>query len=236
MPFQSQKLKGFCDIVICVDATGSMSPCIEALKSQIRTFIDGLEKPRDANTLPLNWRLKVVGFRDLIAGENFINIDGPMVKTASEAQAQVDLLEAGGGGDEPESALDALWHAAAKTEWRPTKEDPSPARRVVVLFSDASSHPSLHHDTVSAGAAGNDINAVRLALAENSVYAYVWAPESSAWTELALQNRFLVFTRLEDAGTGLASVDFSALLSHLGKTLSQSAAGFEGSGQTQPIA
>jgi len=236
MPFQAKKLKGFCDIVICVDATGSMSPCIEALKNQIRTFIAGLEKPREANILPLNWRLKVIGFRDLHAGENFINLDGPMVKTAADAQAQVDLLEAEGGGDEPESALDALWHAAAQTPWRPTPEDPSPARRVVILFSDATSHPALHGDTVSTGAAGKDVNAVRLALADNSVYAYIWAPECPAWTELALQNRFLVFTRLDDAGTGLSSVDFSALLSHLGKTLSQSAAGFDGAGQTQPIA
>jgi len=233
MPFISKKIKGFCDIVICVDATGSMSPCIEALKNQIRTFISGLEKPADANTVPLNWRLKVMGFRDLNSGEGFINFEAPMVKTAAEAQAHVDLLEAGGGGDEPESALDALWHAAVKTPWRPTPEDPSPARRVVVLFSDASAHPTLHRDTVKAGAAGSDIDAVRRALSDNNVYAYVWAPECPAWADLALQNRFLVLSPIVDAGTGLASLDFTKLLSHLGKTLSQAATGFDGAGQTR---
>lgn len=235
MPFQSKKIKGICDIVFCVDATGSMTPCIDALKDQIRSFIQGLEKPADANTPPLNWRMRVIGFRDLNEGEAMVNLDAPMVKTGVEAQAQVDLLEAQGGGDEPESALDAVWLAAAQTPWRPTPEDPSPARKVIVLFSDATSLPTLHPSTVSQGAVGNDFNAVRQILAEKNVAVYAWAPACPTWKELSQNNKLVTYQEIADAGTGLSTINFANLLKDLGKTLSQSAAALQGAGHTQPM-
>lgn len=234
MPFQPKKVKGVCDIVICVDATGSMKPCIDALKGQIQSFIAGLEKPLDANTPALNWRLRVMGFRDLNEGESMINLGSPMVKTSAEAQAQVDALEADGGGDEPESALDAVWLATAKTQWRPTPEDPSPARKVIVLFSDATALPTLHPDTVREGAVGNDVNAVRQILAEKNVVLYAWAPACPIWAELSKNNKLVTYQQLEDAGTGLATIDFTSLLKRLGKALSESAAALQG-GHTQPM-
>ena len=36
--------KGTADVVFCLDASGSMGPCIEGVKSHIASFVDGLKR------------------------------------------------------------------------------------------------------------------------------------------------------------------------------------------------
>jgi hypothetical protein len=62
-PPQKVKTKGVADIVFLVDITGSMAPCIDALRANIEIFIDSLSK---GNAPPIrDWRGKVVGYRDV---------------------------------------------------------------------------------------------------------------------------------------------------------------------------
>ena len=142
--------KGVCDIVFLIDATGSMQPAINDLKSNIKNFFNSLSTA-DANGTAVvkDWRARVIGYRDVGADGNYWYVDNPFVRDAAQIEAQLNALEATGGGDEPESLLDALYkitkfgstpkcaQAEDPTKWRYRSE----AARVVVVFSDASFHP-----------------------------------------------------------------------------------------------
>ena len=110
------KTKGVADIVFLVDVSGSMSPCIDALRRNIEAFIDSLSQG-DANAAaPVrDWRGKVVGYRDIEAaqaeGLPWI-VDNSFVRDAGALKVQLGTLQANGGGDEPESLLDALYTIA----------------------------------------------------------------------------------------------------------------------------
>ena len=56
------KTKGVADIVFLVDVSGSMAPCIDALRRNIEVFVDSLSKGDANNAAPVkDWRGKVVG-------------------------------------------------------------------------------------------------------------------------------------------------------------------------------
>jgi len=144
MPEQ-QKVKGIVDIVFLVDATGSMQDCIDALKASISTFVESLSARNANNAAPVkDWRAKVVGYRDFEVDETPFE-DNPFVRDAAQLKAQLNALQADGGGDEPESLLDALYKVVDQectedapgveedTKWRHRHQ----AARVVVIFTDA---------------------------------------------------------------------------------------------------
>ena len=63
MSEQLTKTKGVVDIVFLLDVTGSMQPCIDALKNNIATFIDALTTKAPNNDNPVkHWRAKAVGY------------------------------------------------------------------------------------------------------------------------------------------------------------------------------
>jgi hypothetical protein len=145
MTDQQQKVKGIVDIVFLLDVTGSMQPCIDALKTNISTFIDTLTTKNANNENPVkDWRAKAVGFRDFEADATPYE-DNPFVRDASALKAQLNGLKADGGGDEPESLLDALFKVSSmdQSEDNSTSEDANKwrhrhqAARVVVVFTDA---------------------------------------------------------------------------------------------------
>jgi len=140
--------KGVCDIVFLIDATGSMEPAINDLKSNIKSFFNSLSAA-DANgsAVVKDWRARVIGYRDVAADSEWY-IDNPFVRDTAKIEKQLDSLDADGGGDEPESLLDALYKIAkfGSTPKCAQEEDPlkwryrSEAARVVVIFTDASFH------------------------------------------------------------------------------------------------
>ena len=143
------KTKGVADIVFMVDISGSMASCIDALRTNIETFIDSLSKGEGNNAPPVrDWRGRIVGYRDVEAAQSeglpWI-VDNPFVRDASALKAQLGQLRAEGGGDVPESLLDALF-TVASTEAMPKgsqAEEPtkwryrSDAARVIIVFTDA---------------------------------------------------------------------------------------------------
>ena len=95
------------DLVFLVDATGSMGEVIDGLKASIRDFFAYLTDEGRNDLSISDWRAKVVGYRDITADEEWI-VNNPFVTTREELEAQLDALEAKGGGDPPEDLLDAL--------------------------------------------------------------------------------------------------------------------------------
>lgn len=150
------KVKGVADILFLLDATGSMQSNIDAVKDNIGAFLDSLAAPIGFNAAPplKDWRAAVWAYRDAGCDGDLWLERNPFVRSAGELHGQLSRIVAQGGGDEPESLLDALHAVAnlpaapkgAQTEdanaWRYRSE----AARVVVVFTDASYHPSLASD------------------------------------------------------------------------------------------
>ena len=141
-------VKRIVDLVFLVDVTGSMKPCIDGLKDSIDKFFAYLTNDSENECSIKEWRAKVVGYRDVKFDKDQWIVENPFVTTADEVHAQLKGLVAKGGGDEPESLLDALMVVANMGEtgiqdvedpmkWRPHAQ----AARAVVVFTDATYHP-----------------------------------------------------------------------------------------------
>ena len=187
-----EKKKGIPDIVFLLDATGSMQPCIQAVTQNISTFIDTLNAP-DANggVLIKDWRVRVVAYRDRDADGSQWWVDNPFTSDAEEVKRQLSAIEAKGGGDEPESLLDAMyaltqWPAAEKSEsasntaWRHRHD----ATRVVIIFTDASTKPTFKAADGSTGTI-NDLIPLYHA---NRLKVVLFAPEAPGYADLSAMN------------------------------------------------
>ena len=139
----------YVDIVFCIDVTYGMTPIINTVKDLTLNFYDDFFRAMPLSKQSLKkpsikqLRVKVIAFRDYYC-------DGPyameesdffeLPKQKNEFRNFVASLEAKGGGDEPENALEAM-ALAMKSDWvRVTNPNTEKARNVVV-FTDASAHP-----------------------------------------------------------------------------------------------
>jgi hypothetical protein len=104
--------KGIADVVVCIDCTGSMAPCIEGVKTHVEELVAGLESNQ---SLSLDWRVRLIEYRDLTVGEAINEYD--FTTDIEVFRNQVRSLSATGGGDEPESTLDAIFRAL-NSPWR----------------------------------------------------------------------------------------------------------------------
>nr|MBA2355359.1 VWA domain-containing protein [Acidobacteriota bacterium] len=182
-------------VVFLIDVSGSMAPCIDALRSNIEAFIQTLSAgdPSNANAAPVrDWRAKVVGYRDIEAapseGVEWLE-DQPFVRDAAALKAQLAALKAEGGGDEPESLLDALYKVATM-EASPRgsqSEDPgkwryrSDAARVVVVFTDASFKETMSIPEAKGGALQDVANVVMA----NRIILSLFAPNFEGYDRLS---------------------------------------------------
>lgn len=205
------------DIVMCIDATGSMSPIIEEVKANAISFYEQFvncmeEADKDVAQL----RIKVIAFRDygcdsepMIQSEFFVLPD-----QNEDFRSFVDSIKATGGGDGPENALEAI-ALALKSDWT---TGGSKRRHAVLVFSDAPALPL----GARAGAASYP-GGMPASLAElgawwegtdqsldspyQSKYGRLVAfvPNAEPWTELQAWNRY--WPAFSKAGTGLGDVD-----------------------------
>jgi hypothetical protein len=209
------------DIVLVIDATGSMGGIIDRVKEGALRFHDELgkvmaEKDKHVDEL----RVRVVVFRDYYAGD-----EQPL--TASDFFALpeqqggfagfVGTIRATGGGDEPENALEALV-TAMRSPWTTAG---TKRRHVIVLWTDASAHPleknagrkpprypadmPADFDGLTdlwEGQEVMDANAKRLLL---------FTPDAYAWTDISnhWENALHYPSK---AGAGLSEVDYGTIL------------------------
>ena len=186
------KKKGIPDIVFLLDCSGSMKECLVAVTDSIGSFVDTLSSP-DANggVLIRDWRIRVVGYRDKGADGSQWWIDNPFTSDVAQVRSQLTALEAKGGGDEPESLLDAMysvaqWPSAEKgaiagaTGWRHRHD----AARIVIIFTDASSKPDFAAADGSRGSVSDLINAYHA----NRLKVCLFAPDAPAYADLASMN------------------------------------------------
>ena len=193
MPQPRTKTKGVADIVFLVDVSGSMAPCIDALRKNIEAFVDSLSAGDANNAAPVrDWRAKVVGYRDFEVSQSDGTpwlVDNDFVRDAGALKAQLAQLRAEGGGDEPESLLDALYKIATMeaTPKGTQSEDPgkwryrSDAARVVVVFTDASFKETLVIPEAKGGALQDVANVVMA----NRIILSLFAPNFEGYDRLS---------------------------------------------------
>jgi hypothetical protein len=188
-PAPRSKTKGVADIVFLIDVSGSMAPVIDALRRNIEVFIDSLSVGDANNASPVkDWRGKVVGYRDAEHDRDWFQ-DHPFVRDAVALKAQLAGLRAEGGGDEPESLLDALYKVATM-EASPKgaqAEEPgkwryrSDAARVVVLFTDATFKETMVIPEAKGGALQDVANVVMA----NRIILSIFAPNFEVYDRLS---------------------------------------------------
>jgi hypothetical protein len=133
-------LKYAVDIVMCIDVTLSMTPVLanvarSALEFPARLAEEMTKKGRSISSL----RLKVIAFRDFGDEPKDALMVSPFFRAPDQLrqfQQTVRGLRADGGGDEPESGLEALAMALA-SDWETGLDR---RRHVIVMFTDASAH------------------------------------------------------------------------------------------------
>ena len=176
-------MSGLVDFVFLIDGTGSMQPCMDALKKNIATFLDGLTGLQS----PLrDWRGKVVTYRDHQVDGKIWYEDNPFVQNdPSQLKAQIDLLGATGGGPPDESLLDALHKICQMDENEKSAQElnsamwrySSDAARVVIVFTDANYHTRM---TYPQGANGT-IDDLITEVLSNKIILILFVPDTAAY-------------------------------------------------------
>jgi hypothetical protein len=219
------------DIVLCIDVTDSMSSIINEVKQGALSFHERLASFMAKRGMEISrLRLKVLAFRDYSVDRDVIEETDFLLlpELDKELAAFVHGLRADGGGDVPESGLEAL-ALAVQSPWGLVDGD---RRTIIVLFTDASAHPLGHRKSVRAtgypesmprslndlhdqwGRPGSrqpvmDGHAKRLVL---------FAPETEPWDEIAdtWDNTLLVPST---AGTGLQDIVLDEVISTLARSM-----------------
>jgi hypothetical protein len=189
MDQQQTKTRGVADLVFLIDVSGSMAPIIDALKRNIELFIDSLSAGEGNNVSPVrDWRAKAVGYRDFDEDPQPF-VDNPFVRDVAALKAQLTGLVAEGGGDEPESLLDALFKIAnmGQMERGAQSDDASKwryrsdAARVVIVFTDASFKESMSIPEARGGGVADVTNA----MVNNRIILSLFAPDMPGYDQLS---------------------------------------------------
>ncbi len=211
------------DIVMCIDATGSMSPVIDMVKATAKTF-----HPELVNVLRTygreveQLRIKVVEFRDFTCdGASAMNTSRFFLlpQEASQFEEFVNGIHADGGGDQAESGLDAIG-IAMDSDW--VKEG-AKKRHIVLLFTDA---PTKDAGTNDQGSGVPKNNGELLAwwcdpqegrMNQSAKRLIVFAPECDSWKILdSMDNSVWVKTRLDE---GLRDMDMEIIMNTISASI-----------------
>lgn len=185
-----QKVKGVVDICFLLDATGSMQPCIDDIKKNIRAFITMLTQGESGGVgMLIDWRACVCGYRDAVydpkRGRKWLEMNN-FTRDVTELERQLGELKAMGGGDEPESLLDALYSVINRGK---TGKDEgleadkwgyaSDAARAIIVLTDASFHENM---TVVPGAGVDDVVSL---IQQERIRLTLFAPSMPCYFDLA---------------------------------------------------
>jgi hypothetical protein len=215
------------DIVFCIDVTGSMTPIIDQVKANALRFYDDVqtnltEKGKNVDSL----RVRVLAFRDFKADGEAALQESPFFPLPA-AQADfsdfVDGLVAEGGGDAPESGLEAV-ALAISSPWTTSGDR---RRQVIVLWTDQPAQP-LDASTLPSALAERvpaDFSALtdlwendQGPMGTSSKRLILFAPDGPGWTDISgvWEN---VVHHPSRAGGGLSDVDYGTIVDSIANSV-----------------
>ena len=222
------------ELVLCIDATGSMSPVIGKVKRNALQLYDDLQHLMEERGRKIGeMRARVIVYRDYYCDGGDAMEGSPFYALPQDRErfaGFVQPITASGGGDEPESGLEAI-ALAIGSDWSTTGYQ---ARQVIVLWTDASAHPL----EMNAGAKPRNYPAHMpenleglTALWQGQDYLItkrliLFAPPMYPWVEMA-KNWSCTWHYQSQAGQGLSELDYGAFLSAIAGSIGLSS-GFTG--------
>ncbi len=210
------------DIVMCIDATGSMAPIINEVKSNALTFYEKFASAMEDSDKSVDiLRVKVIVFKDYICDSEPMKESRffELPRDSAEFKNFVNGIEPTGGGDTPENALEAI-ALAVKSDWTTMY---GKKRHAILVFTDAPALPLGERKDCPGYPAGMPKNLAELgAWWEGTTQDFsgsynpksgrlvVFAPSAEPWTELQAWNRY--WHTPSKGGTGLDDVDMQAAI------------------------
>ena len=215
------------DIVFCVDVTGSMTPILDQVKANALRFYGDVQSNLTAKGKTIDeLRVRVVAFRDIVADGEAALQESPFFELPAEEtgfSGFVNGLVAEGGGDAPESGLEAV--ALAMTSPWTTRGDRR--RQVIVVWTDQPAHP-LDASALPGTFVGRvpaDFSALtdlwedpQGPLGSSSKRLILFAPDGPGWSDISgvWEN---VVHHPSQAGGGLSDIDYGTIIDSIGNSV-----------------
>jgi len=211
------------DLVLCIDVTGSMNKIIKDVKTNALNFHEALlSKMASKQKSVSQLRVRVIAFRDMMA-DNPCFIESKffvLPEEKTEFFKFVELLKAkGGGGDGPESGLEAI-SLAITSDW---VQSGNKVRHAIVVWTDARPHP-LEKGLLSRPQGFETRLATSLTqltdwwespqdsmLRNEAKRLVIFAPDGPEWSQLVENWNQTIFYESK-AGQGLKDFEFDTIL------------------------
>jgi hypothetical protein len=215
------------DIVFCIDVTGSMTPILDAVKANALRFYDDVQDNLTAKGKNVDeLRVRVIAFRDFVADGEAALQESPFFRLPAEQAGFSDFVNgliAQGGGDAPESGLEAV-ALAVNSPWTNRGDR---RRQVVVVWTDQPAHP-LDPTTLPAELRGRvpaDFSALtdlwedaQGPLGASSKRLILFAPDGPGWSDISAVWENVVH-HPSQAGGGLSEVDYGTIVDSIGNSV-----------------
>jgi len=215
------------DIVFCIDVTGSMTPILDAVKANALRFYDDVQanltdKGKHVDEL----RVRIIAFRDFAADPDSALEESSFFVLPDERiifSAFVDSLVPEGGGDAPESGLEAV-ALAINSPWTSRGDR---RRQVIVVWTDQPAHP-LNFAVLPPSLASSvptDFSALtdlwedpQGPVGASSKRLILFAPDGPGWSDISASWENVVH-HPSQAGGGLSDVDYGTIIDSIGNSV-----------------
>jgi len=212
------------DLIFVIDATGSMEPILSKVKENALSLYDRIVTGlRTARRTVKELRIKVIVYRDFYVDTKAIETSEHFFVLPDEKQAYHDFINSiqpMGGGDEPESALEALYYAM-RSEWSKKYQK---RRHIIVVLTDASGHkldnPQRQYDSIYPSEIPHSLSDLqKIWVNRQGRMTYearrmaIFAPNSYPWNEVGAWGQ-VQFTPSK-AGEGLSEMDMDTVINYI---------------------
>jgi hypothetical protein len=215
------------DIVFCIDVTGSMTPIIDQVKENALRFYDDVQSNLTAKGKNVDQlRVRVIGFRDFAADGAAALDESPFFILPDERadfSAFVNGLVAEGGGDAPESGLEAV-ALAIDSPWTTAGDR---RRQVIVVWTDQPAQPIDPSVLPPDIASRVPVNFSALTdawedeqgrMGSSSKRLILFAPDGPGWSDMSGVWENVVHNPSQ-AGGGLSEVDYGTIIDSIGNSV-----------------
>lgn len=216
------------DMVLCIDATGSMRHVIDFVKENALHFYrDVTETMQKKNKQISQLRVRVITFRDYLADGERAMMSSEFFTLPQDEQKlsdSVHSISAAGGGDIPEDGLEALAYAI-RSEWT---RDGIKKRHIIVMWSDAPTHEigfGKNAPWYPEGMA-KDFDELSLwwedeqlggAMDENAKRLLIFAPDAREWNRIS--SEWAQVIHVQTVSEGLGELDYQQVIDAICNTI-----------------
>jgi len=216
------------DIVLVIDATGSMSSIIDRVKDGAVRFHEELDKVMARKDKHIDdLRIRVVAFRDYYHDDSDALVCSDFIDLPAdqgELERFVADIKAVGGGDAPETGLEGLAEAMRS----PWTRSGTRRRHVIVVWTDAGTHPLEKNAGSKPGRYPADMPANLNALTDmwegqdfmdaNAKRLVLFTPDAYAWSDIATHWESCMHYPSR-SGEGLSEIEYGTILETIANSI-----------------